>query len=122
VFACAIDGFGAGYSSLTNLSRFPIDTIKIDGSFVRGLSDHVENRRIADAIIAHGQDLSLTVIAEGVETKAQADFLRERACERAPGLLFQQSPVTAGTRSRNCSRRTGRWPLTPSVASRSLTN
>ena len=87
----AIDGFGAGYSSLTNLSRFPIDTIKIDGSFVRGLSDHVENRRIADAIIAMGRTLSLTVIAEGVETKAQADFLRERACDELQGIYFSKA-------------------------------
>jgi EAL domain-containing protein (putative c-di-GMP-specific phosphodiesterase class I) len=90
----AIDGFGAGYSSLTNLSRFPIDTIKIDGSFVRGLTDHVENRRVADAIIAMGRTLSLTVIAEGVETKAQADFLRERACDELQGFYFSKA-VTA---------------------------
>jgi EAL domain-containing protein (putative c-di-GMP-specific phosphodiesterase class I) len=87
----AIDGFGAGYSSLTSLSQFPIDTIKIDGSFVRGLTDHVENRRIADAIIAMGRTLSLTVIAEGVETKAQADFLRERACDELQGFYFSKA-------------------------------
>jgi diguanylate cyclase (GGDEF)-like protein len=90
----AIDGFGAGYLSLTNLSKFPIDTIKIDGSFVRGLTDHVENRRIADAIIAMGRTLSLTVIAEGVETKEQADFLRERACDELQGFYFSKA-VTA---------------------------
>jgi EAL domain-containing protein (putative c-di-GMP-specific phosphodiesterase class I) len=87
----AIDGFGAGYSSLTTLSRFPIDTIKIDGSFVRGLCDHAESRRVADAIIAMGRTLSLTVIAEGVETKEQADFLRARACDELQGLYFSKA-------------------------------
>jgi len=87
----AIDGFGAGYSSLTTLSRFPIDTIKIDGSFVRGLCDHAESRRVADAIIAMGRTLSLTVIAEGVETKEQADFLRARACDELQGFYFSRA-------------------------------
>lgn len=91
----AIDDFGTGYSSLSNLKKFPVDTIKIDGSFIRDLSDHADNRGIAEAIIAMGRTLSLTVIAEGVETKAQADFLRERACDEFQGFYFSKA-VTAG--------------------------
>ena len=90
----AIDNFGTGYSSLSNLRQFPVDTIKIDGSFIRDLSDHAENRGIAEAIIAMGRTLSLTVIAEGVETKAQVDFLRERACDEFQGFYFSKA-VTA---------------------------
>jgi diguanylate cyclase (GGDEF)-like protein len=91
----AIDDFGTGYSSLSNLRQFPIDTIKIDGSFIRELSNHAGNRGIAEAIITMGRTLSLTVIAEGVETKAQADFLREQACDEFQGFYFSKA-VTAG--------------------------
>jgi EAL domain-containing protein (putative c-di-GMP-specific phosphodiesterase class I) len=91
----AIDDFGTGYSSLSNLRQFPVDTLKIDGSFIRDLSNQPENRGIAEAIIAMGRTLSLTVIAEGVETKAQADFLRERACDEFQGFYFSKA-VAAG--------------------------
>jgi diguanylate cyclase (GGDEF)-like protein len=91
----AIDNFGAGYSSLSNLRRFPVDTIKIDGSFIRDLSNDAENRGIAETIIATGKTLSLTIVAECVETKAQADFLRERACDEFQGFYFSKA-VTAG--------------------------
>jgi diguanylate cyclase (GGDEF)-like protein len=91
----AIDDFGTGYSSLSNLRQFPVDTIKIDGSFIRDLSDQAENRGITEAIIAMGRTLSLNVIAECVETKAQADFLRERACDEFQGFYFSKA-VTAG--------------------------
>ena len=91
----AIDDFGTGYSSLSTLRQFPIDTIKIDGSFIRDLSNHSGNRGIAEAIIKMGSTLSLTVIAEGVETKAQADFLREQACDEFQGFYFSKA-VTAG--------------------------
>jgi diguanylate cyclase (GGDEF)-like protein len=90
----AIDNFGTGYSSLSNLRRFPIDTIKIDGSFFRDLFNHAENRRIAEGIIAMGKTLSKTVIAEGVETQEQVDFLREQACDEFQGFHFSKA-VTA---------------------------
>jgi EAL domain-containing protein (putative c-di-GMP-specific phosphodiesterase class I) len=90
----AIDNFGTGYSSLSNLRKFPIDTIKIDGSLIRDLSNQAENRSIAEATIAMGRNLSLTVVAECVETKAQADFLREHACDEFQGFYFSK-PVTA---------------------------
>ncbi len=90
----AIDNFGTGYSSLSNLEQFPIDTIKIDGSLIHDLSNHAENRGIAEAIIAMGRNLSLTVVAECVETQAQADFLREHACDEFQGFYFSKA-VTA---------------------------
>jgi EAL domain-containing protein (putative c-di-GMP-specific phosphodiesterase class I) len=90
----AIDNFGTGFSSLSNLRQFPVDTIKIDGSFFRDVSTQPEDRGIAQAIIAMGRTLSLTVIAQGVETKAQVDFLRERACDELQGFYFSKA-VTA---------------------------
>jgi diguanylate cyclase (GGDEF)-like protein len=91
----AMDNFGTGYSSLSDLRQFPVDTIKIDGSFFRDLCNHPENGRIAAAIIAMGRTLSLTVIAQGVETKEQVDFLRERGCDEFQGFYFSKA-VTAG--------------------------
>jgi EAL domain-containing protein (putative c-di-GMP-specific phosphodiesterase class I) len=90
----AIDNFGTGYSSLSNLRQFPIDTIKIDGSFFRDLSSYAENRSIAEGIIAIGKTLSKTVIAGGVETREQVDFLREQACDEFQGFYFSKA-VTA---------------------------
>jgi diguanylate cyclase (GGDEF)-like protein len=90
-----IDNFGTCYSSLSTLRQFPADTIKIDGSFFRDLADHPENRSIADAIISVGKSLSLTVIAEGVETQAQVDFLRERSCDEFQGFYFSKPVATA---------------------------
>jgi EAL domain-containing protein (putative c-di-GMP-specific phosphodiesterase class I) len=87
----AIDDFGTGYSSLSTLRQFPVDTIKIDGSFIRDLSTQAENRGIAKAIIAMGSTLSMTVVAEGVETKEQADFLREQACDEFQGFYFSKA-------------------------------
>ena len=90
----AIDDFGTGYSSLSTLKRFPINTIKVDRSFVRDLPGAPEDRAITDAVIAMGRSLSMTVIAEGVETKAQADYLRGRACDEFQGFYFRK-PMTA---------------------------
>ncbi len=91
----AIDNFGTGYSSLSKLTQFPIDTIKIDGSLIRDLSSDAGSGSIAEATIAMARNLSMTVLAEGVETKAQADFLRERACDEFQGFYFSKA-VTAG--------------------------
>jgi diguanylate cyclase (GGDEF)-like protein len=86
----AIDDFGTGYSSLTTLQRFPLDTVKIDRSFIRGLGVDVEDTDLADAVIAMGKSLSLTVVAQGVETGEQADLLRAHACDEIQGFYFSR--------------------------------
>ena len=84
----AIDDFGTGYSSLGRLNRLPIDRIKIDRSFVRGLPENAGHAAIARAIVMLAQTLGLATIAEGVETAAQSDFLTALGCEELQGLLF----------------------------------
>jgi diguanylate cyclase (GGDEF)-like protein len=91
----AIDDFGTGYSSLSTLQQFPLDTIKIDRSFIRDLTPGGANSNLTDAIIAMGKSLSLTVVAQGVETKEQADLLREHACDEFQGFYFNK-PLSAG--------------------------
>ncbi len=89
----AIDDFGTGYSSLSYLHRLPVDTVKIDRSFVAGLEGPDANRTIVAGIIGLGRGLALDVVAEGVETETQAATLRELGCHRAQGFLF--SPPVA---------------------------
>ncbi len=89
----AIDDFGTGYSSMSVMKQFPIDTLKIDRSFVRDLATNPEDRAIATAIISIGKALGLTVVAEGVETNDQDTFLREHSCDELQGFLFSK-PVT----------------------------
>jgi diguanylate cyclase (GGDEF)-like protein len=86
----AIDDFGTGYSSLATLQRFPLDTIKIDRSYIRDITSRDENSNLAEAIIAMGKSLSLTVVAQGVETREQAEFLREHACDEVQGFYFNK--------------------------------
>src|SRR5450432_1839301 len=86
----AIDDFGTGYSSMSLMKQFPIDTIKIDRSFVRDLPDDSEDRAIAQAIIGMGKALGMTVIAEGVETVEQQAFLRSHGCDEMQGFLFSK--------------------------------
>lgn len=86
----AIDDFGVGYSSLAQIKRFPIDTLKVDSSFIRDIPQNREDRAITEAIIAMGKTLSLTVIAEGVETEEQERFLREHACDQSQGYYFSK--------------------------------
>ncbi len=90
----AIDDFGTGYSSLAHLKRFPIDTLKVDRSFIREVPNDAEDRAIAEAIIAMGKTLSLTVVAEGVETPEQQAFLSDRLCDEMQGFYFS-TPVAA---------------------------
>jgi EAL domain-containing protein (putative c-di-GMP-specific phosphodiesterase class I) len=90
----AIDDFGTGYSSMSLMKQFPIDTIKIDRSFVRDLAENPQDRAIATAIINMGKALGLTVVAEGVETTEQDAFLRRHSCDELQGFLFSK-PVPA---------------------------
>jgi len=86
----AIDDFGTGYSSMSLMKQFPIDTIKIDRSFVRDLPDDPEDQAIAHAIIRMGKALGMTVVAEGVETEEQLAFLRHHGCDQMQGYLFSK--------------------------------
>jgi EAL domain-containing protein (putative c-di-GMP-specific phosphodiesterase class I) len=88
----AIDDFGTGYSSLSYLHRFPIDTLKIDQSFVRQIGTP-EGLSMVKAIVAMGRNLGMRMIAEGVETKDEAIILDNMGCERAQGFYFSR-PLT----------------------------
>jgi len=90
----AIDDFGTGYSSLSYLKRFPIDTLKIDQSFVRDVATDADDASIVGAVIEMGRNLKQRVIAEGVETSAQLDFLRAQHCAEGQGFHLGR-PLTA---------------------------
>ncbi len=86
----AIDDFGTGYSSLSYLGRFPIDTLKIDKSFVQEIAAHGRHTELVKAIISIGHCLGLQIVAEGVETIQQAQFLAANHCEFAQGFLYSK--------------------------------
>jgi EAL domain-containing protein (putative c-di-GMP-specific phosphodiesterase class I) len=84
----ALDDFGTGYSSLSYLRRFTIDRVKIDRSFIAELPDNPSDGALTSAIIAMAHGLALDVVAEGVETEAQARFLELRGCDELQGYLY----------------------------------
>jgi diguanylate cyclase (GGDEF)-like protein/PAS domain S-box-containing protein len=91
----ALDDFGTGFSSLSYLKRFPIDTLKIDQSFVRDVTTDADDASIVSAVISMGKSLHMRVVAEGVETRAQLEFLRQHSCPFGQGYYFSR-PVVAG--------------------------
>ncbi len=90
----ALDDFGTGYSSLSHLKRFPIDTLKIDQSFVHNLATDADDASIVSAVIGMGKGLQIRVVAEGVETREQLTFLRKQGCPEGQGYYFSR-PVSA---------------------------
>jgi EAL domain-containing protein (putative c-di-GMP-specific phosphodiesterase class I) len=84
----AIDDFGTGYSSLSYLKHFPIDRLKIDRSFVQDITDNADSATIAETIITLAHSLKVKVVAEGVETRQQMEFLRTRQCDEIQGYYF----------------------------------
>jgi len=85
----SLDDFGTGYSSLSHLREFPLDTVKIDRSFIRNLPDDDDDAAVTDAILFMARALGLRVVAEGVETEEQFEFLRERGCAEAQGYYLR---------------------------------
>ena len=91
----ALDDFGTGYSSLSYLKRYPIDTVKIDRSFVSDLATEKGDASIVAAVIGMGKSLNMRVLAEGVETREQLEFLQEQGCPQGQGYYFSRPVVAA---------------------------
>lgn len=108
-----VDNFGTGYSSLSTLRRLPLDSVKIDQVFVRDANSAVEEQEVTDAVVAMGRTLSFRVVAQGVETKEQAEFLQRHALDEVQGFYFNR-PVS----SEDCAAllRTDAWVTDVSAA------
>ena len=109
-FQIAVDDFGTGYSSLSYLKRLSIDRLKIDRSFIRDIPNDANDAAICSAIISMAHSLRLRVIAEGVETKEQMDFLRRERCDEIQGFLFSKA---VGADEVSEMIRQGYWHLEP---------
>jgi len=103
----AIDDFGTGYSSLSYLSQFPVNTLKIDQVFLRGIPGNTSDQSIIDAILTLAQGLRLIVVAEGVENAAQAAFLRHAGCEYGQGYYYAR-PLTVAELKQKLAEQTAR--------------
>jgi EAL domain-containing protein (putative c-di-GMP-specific phosphodiesterase class I) len=101
----AFDDFGTGFASLTHLRDFPVDTIKIDRSFIDQLGQGHNTTVIVNAMVGLAHNLSMNIVAEGVETQTQAEFLRAISCDEAQGYFFgRPAPSTLATQRLNASR------------------
>jgi EAL domain-containing protein (putative c-di-GMP-specific phosphodiesterase class I) len=105
----SLDDFGTGYSSMSYLKRLPINNLKVDQSFVRGLPDDKDNLAIVQAIVSLSKHLGFTVTAEGVETLEQARILNGLSCDSLQGYYFSK-PIPAGDIPAILSRS---WALEP---------
>lgn len=108
--ALSIDDFGTGYSSLAYLKQLPVDGVKLDQTFVRGLPDDVNDAAIARAVIALGRSLKLAVVAEGVEREDQFECLRELGCDAIQGYLISR-PMSENEVAQWLSRAEDACPL-----------
>jgi EAL domain-containing protein (putative c-di-GMP-specific phosphodiesterase class I) len=108
----SLDDFGTGYSSLSYVHRFPVDTLKVDRSFIRDVNENTGSRAIATAVITLANQLGLKVVGEGVETPAQESFLLEHDCDEMQGYLYSR-PLPASELFLLLKRRT---PATEAVA------
>jgi EAL domain-containing protein (putative c-di-GMP-specific phosphodiesterase class I) len=112
----AIDDFGTGFSSLSYLQRLPIDTLKIDRSFISRIPTNESDMKLVRSIISIGKELDLEVVAEGVETKEQLEFLRSIGCDQVQGFYFAR-PLAAP----DFEQFIASWPKTGKPASKSWT-
>ena len=108
----AIDDFGTGYSSLAHLKRFPLDLLKIDQGFIRDIPHSADDMAISGSVIALGHAMGLKVLAEGVETPEQLEFLRSKGCDHFQGYLCSK-PMPAEDFGRWAAQGQGRWPAEP---------
>ncbi|GAB4533898.1 MAG: hypothetical protein Tsb0014_19710 [Pleurocapsa sp.] len=100
----SIDDFGTGYSSLSYLHRFPVDTLKIDRSFINRIGEGGENLEIIEAIITVAHNLGMTIVAEGIETSQQKVYLRDIYCEEGQGYLFSKPLSSEAVESMLCNQ------------------
>jgi EAL domain-containing protein (putative c-di-GMP-specific phosphodiesterase class I) len=100
----ALDDFGTGYSSFNYLKRFRLGCLKVDRSFVIGVASEAEDASIVRAIIALGKTLGMKIVAEGIETVAQAEFLRNAGCDDGQGYYYSHATSPADVRSMAMNR------------------
>jgi diguanylate cyclase (GGDEF)-like protein/PAS domain S-box-containing protein len=117
----SVDDFGTGYSSLSYLKRFPIDTLKIDQSFVQDITHDSDDAVIATLIISMAHALNLTVVAEGVENQGQVEFLKPHGCDHMQGFLFGR-PMPAADFVEYLKRNSGAGRSQPAASPRARTN